>query len=187
MNHFLHPLQTDLNWEDLKLDDATTQSLMRIGALIRKKNTLVQRWLLRPLMKRSITVLFYGTEGIGKTLAAALVGKHAGVRVFRIDMKVVISKYIGETEKNLDKLFSKAENQNWILFFDEADDLFGKRTEVKDSHDRYANKEIEYLMQKIGDYNGITILATHSPERFDEAFRRRFHHVVAFHKQKIAQ
>ncbi len=187
MNDNFQPLQTTLNWEDLNLDSTTMEALKRLSAIVRKKNSVLQRRLLRPFLKKKVTVLFYGTEGIGKTLAAALVGKNSGAKVFRIDMKEVVSKYIGETEKNLDMVFSKAENQNWILFFDEADDLFGKRTDVKDSHDRYANKEVEYFMQKVEKYDGITILVSNSPELCDEAFRSRFLHVVPFHKRKTIQ
>ncbi|CAN5368917.1 hypothetical protein BH23BAC1_BH23BAC1_31500 [soil metagenome] len=124
--------------------------------------------------------LFYGPSGSGKILAATLLGKYTKKQVYRIDLSAIVSKYIGETEKNLKAIFEKAEHKNWILFFDEADALFGKRTEVKDSNDRYANLEVSYLLQQIEQYNGLVILSAKMKENIDEAFIRRLHYVVAF-------
>ena len=118
--------------------------------------------------------------GTGKTLTATLLGNETGKPVFRIDLSMVISKYIGETEKNLSNLFDKAQNKNWILFFDEADALFGKRTSVKDAHDRYANQEVAYLLQRIEDYPGLTILASNFKSNIDDAFLRRFNAIIYF-------
>ncbi|MCL7419576.1 MAG: AAA family ATPase [Methylobacter sp.] len=115
-----------------------------------------------------------------KTLTATLLGKQAGKDVFRIDLSRVVSKYIGETEKNLSRLFDKAENKNWILFFDEADALFGKRTDIRDAHDKYANQEVAYLLQRIESYNGLVILATNQRANIDEAFVRRFQTIIHF-------
>ena len=124
--------------------------------------------------------LFTGTDGNGKTLAAETLARSTKKDLYRIDLNQVVSKYIGETEKNLEKIFKNAENKNWILFFDEADALFGKRTEVKDSHDRYANIEISYLLQRIENYPGLVILATNFKTNIDEAFIRRLRYIIDF-------
>jgi SpoVK/Ycf46/Vps4 family AAA+-type ATPase len=124
--------------------------------------------------------LFYGPPGTGKTLAAALLGKHCGRDVYRIALSAVVSKYIGETEKNLERVFVRAERLNCILFFDEADALFGRRTGVGNAHDRYANQEVSYLLQRVEDYRGLIILATNLESNIDEAFLRRFHAIVHF-------
>jgi SpoVK/Ycf46/Vps4 family AAA+-type ATPase len=124
--------------------------------------------------------LFYGAAGTGKTLTATLLGKQTNKDVFRIDLSRVVSKYIGETEKNLSLLFDKAENKDWILFFDEADALFGKRTDIRDAHDKYANQEVAYLLQRIENYNGLVILATNQRANVDEAFVRRFQSIIHF-------
>ena len=125
-------------------------------------------------------VLFYGPPGTGKTLAATLLGKKNEMDVYRIDLSMIVSKYIGETEKNLAKVFDLAENRNWILFFDEADALFGKRTSTNTSNDRHANQEVAYLLQRIEDFPGMVILATNLRSNIDEAFSRRFQSVVYF-------
>jgi hypothetical protein len=124
--------------------------------------------------------LFYGPSGTGKTFAASLLGKETGKDVYRVDLSMVVSKYIGETEKNLELLFARAENKKWILFFDEADALFGKRTNVRDAHDKYANQEVSYLLQRIEDYDGLVILATNMKNNIDDAFIRRFNAILKF-------
>ena len=124
--------------------------------------------------------LFYGPSGTGKTFAACILGKETGKEVYRIDLSMVVSKYIGETEKNLEVIFARAENKQWILFFDEADALFGKRTNIRDAHDKYANQEVSYLLQRIEDYDGLVILATNMKNNIDEAFIRRFNSVLKF-------
>jgi SpoVK/Ycf46/Vps4 family AAA+-type ATPase len=125
-------------------------------------------------------VLFYGPPGTGKTLTATLLGKYTGRDVFRVDLALVVSKYIGETEKNLAGLFDKAEHKDWILFFDEADAIFGKRTGVRDAHDKYANQEVSYLLQRIEMHSGLTILASNFKNNIDDAFLRRFNSIVYF-------
>ena len=127
-----------------------------------------------------ITALFSGGSGTGKTMAAEVIANALGLDLYRIDLAQVVSKYIGETEKNLDKVFTAAANANAILFFDEADALFGKRSEVKDSHDRYANLEISYLLQKMEQYEGIAILATNLSDNLDQAFTRRLAFSIHF-------
>jgi SpoVK/Ycf46/Vps4 family AAA+-type ATPase len=124
--------------------------------------------------------LFHGPPGTGKTLTALIVGKKNQRDVFRIDLSMVVSKFIGETEKNLSQLFDRAKNKDWILFFDEADALFGKRTNVRDAHDKYANQEVAYLLQRIENHNGLIILASNFKSNIDEAFIRRFQSVIYF-------
>jgi SpoVK/Ycf46/Vps4 family AAA+-type ATPase len=128
--------------------------------------------------KPGYRALFYGPPGTGKTLTASLLGKQFGLDVYRIDLSLVVSKYIGETEKNLQQIFDRAED--WILFFDEADALFGKRTNVQSAHDRFANQEVSYLLQKIEEHPGLVILATNFRNNMDQAFIRRFQTVVPF-------
>jgi SpoVK/Ycf46/Vps4 family AAA+-type ATPase len=124
--------------------------------------------------------LFYGPPGTGKTFTASLLGKYSGLDVYRIDLSMVVSKFIGETEKNLANVFNQAEHKNWILFFDEADALFGKRTQTSSSNDRYANQEVSYLLQRIEDFPGVVILATNLKANLDDAFSRRFQSMIHF-------
>ena len=124
--------------------------------------------------------LFAGEGSAGKTIAAEIIARELRLNLYRIDLSAVISEYIGETEKNLTRLFDAAEKNNWILFFDEADALFGKRSKVKDSHDRYANIVIEYLLQRMEAYHGLAILATSTKHPFDAALLRRFRYVIDF-------
>src|SRR5690606_29518393 len=127
-----------------------------------------------------LAALFSGGSGTGKTMSAAIIAAELGLDLWRIDLAATVSKYIGETEKNLDRLFSAAGVGNAILFFDEADALFGKRSEVKDSHDRYANVEIAYLLQRLEDHPGVVILATNLSRNLDAAFLRRLPFVIEF-------
>ena len=129
---------------------------------------------------RGLNVLFSGPSGTGKTMAADIMSGELKLDLYKIDLSAVVSKYIGETEKNLDRIFKEAQDSNAILFFDEADAIFGKRSEVRDSHDRYANIEIAYLLQKMEEYDGIVILATNLRKNLDEAFARRMHFSVEF-------
>jgi SpoVK/Ycf46/Vps4 family AAA+-type ATPase len=131
-------------------------------------------------IKPGYRVLFYGPSGTGKTLTTALLGKQFSKEVYRIDLSQIVSKYIGETEKNLESVFKRAESKNWILFFDEADALFGKRTNVQSAHDKYANQEVSYLLQRVEDYPGLLILASNFKNNLDDAFIRRFHSVIHF-------
>ena len=131
--------------------------------------------------------MFYGPSGTGKTLTAGLLGKVFKKEVYRIDLSQIVSKFIGETEKNLESVFRRAESKNWILFFDEADALFGKRTNVQSSHDKYANQEVSYLLQRVEDYPGLMILASNFKTNLDEAFLRRFHAVIHFPMPNVAE
>jgi len=171
---------TRLEWEDLVLDPQTLSEVMEIQAWLGYHEQLLGDWNLSKILNSGYKALFYGPPGTGKSLAAALIGKSSGRPVFRIDLSQVISKYIGETEKNLAGVFDRASNSQWILFFDEADALFGKRSDTKDARDRYANQEVAYLLQRIEDYAGVVILATNLKANIDEAFLRRFHSVIYF-------
>ena len=129
-------------------------------------------------------VFFAGADGTGKTLAAEFIANELNRELYRIDLNQVVSKYIGETEKNLERIFKRAENKDWILLFDEADALFGKRSNVKDSHDRYANIEVNYLLQRIETYPGLVILATNKKTNLDATFIRRLRFIMNFPKSK---
>ena len=131
--------------------------------------------------------LFYGPPGTGKTLTASLIGKRYKKPVYRIDLSLMVSKYIGETEKNLEKVFSMAENKDWILFFDEADSLFGKRTEVNSSNDKFANQETSFLLQRVEEFSGLVILATNYKENLDQAFIRRFQSIINFPMPSVSE
>ncbi len=173
-------IETHLEWEDLVLDPGTMDQVLEIKAWIDYGDILLIDFELGKKIKPGYRSLFYGASGTGKTFTATLLGKATGHEVYRIDLSLVVSKYIGETEKNLEKIFQKAENKNWILFFDEADALFGKRTSVHDAHDRFANQEISYLLQRVEDYTGVVILASNLRSNIDDAFSRRFQSIIHF-------
>jgi hypothetical protein len=173
-------LHTDMDWTDLVLEENTLQEVMEIRDWIQYGDTLLNDWGMKKMIKPGFRSLFYGPPGTGKTLTACLLGKSAGLDVYRIDLSMVVSKYIGETEKNLANIFDQAQNKNWLLFFDEADALFGKRTQTSSSNDRYANQEISYLLQRIEDFPGVVMLATNIKANLDEAFARRFQSMIYF-------
>lgn len=175
-------IETNLEWEDLVLDGVTLGHIRELEAWIRHGRALLDEWGLRRRMRPGYRALFFGPPGTGKTLTASLLGKYTGRDVYRIDLSLVVSKFIGETEKNLSKIFAQAEDRDWILFFDEADALFGKRTQVKDAHDRYANQEVAYLLQRVECFEGLVILASNFRNNIDDAFLRRFQSVVHFPK-----
>jgi hypothetical protein len=173
-------IETQLGWEHLVLPASTLEQLEEIKHWIRHGATLLDQWEMRQKLRPGFTSLFYGPPGTGKTLSACLLGKHCGCDVYKIDLSMIVSKYIGETEKNLAKIFDLAEHKGWILFFDEADALFGRRTRVDDAHDRYANQEVSFLLQRIEEFNGVVILASNMKSNIDDAFIRRFHSVIHF-------
>lgn len=175
-------LTTKMDWDDLVVDEYTAQQLDDLRIWLQHGRRLYEEWGMDKKLKAGYKVLFHGPPGTGKSLTAALLGKLYQLDVYRIDLSMVISKYIGETEKNLEKVFTKAENKNWILFFDEADALFGKRTGISDSHDKYANQEIAYLLQRLEDYPGLVILASNMRNNVDEAFTRRLQSIIHFQK-----
>ncbi len=168
------------NWGDLILSNSTLEQLVELDLWVKHSDELIQNWYKNNPYCRGYKALFHGPPGTGKTMTAGLLGKKTGRRVLKVDISQLISKYIGETSKNLDKVFEAVEDRNHIIFFDEADSLFSARTNVSNSNDRHANQEIGHLLQKIEDFNGIVILATNIKENIDEAFMRRFHSVVHF-------
>lgn len=173
-------ITTALEWEDMVVDYQVASELDEICTWIESGKIIMDDWGLSRFLKAGYRSLFYGPPGTGKTLAATLLGKRNGMDVYRVDLSMIVSKYIGETEKNLARVFDLAENRNWILFFDEADALFGKRTSTNTSNDRHANQEVAYLLQRIEDFPGIIILATNLRSNIDEAFSRRFQSVIYF-------
>ncbi|MCY1360743.1 ATP-dependent zinc metalloprotease FtsH [compost metagenome] len=171
---------TALGWDDLVLEAEVQQRIAELEHWVRHHRTLMHDWGMAGRLRPGYRVLFHGPPGTGKTLTATLLGKATSREVYRVDLSSVVSKYIGETEKNLAALFDQARNREWILFFDEADALFGKRTSVKDAHDRYANQEISYLLQRVEEFDGLVILASNFRANIDEAFLRRFNAIIRF-------
>ena len=164
------------------LPPTTLQLLREIAGAIAAREQVFREWNMQGRTGRSagLMLLFAGASGTGKTMAASVLANHVGLELFRVDLAGVISKYIGETEKNLDRIFTAARDADAILLFDEADALLGKRAEVKDAHDRYANIEVAYLLQKMEEHDGVVILASNLPKNLDQAFSRRIHYVVEF-------
>ncbi|ELR71183.1 Cell division protein FtsH [Fulvivirga imtechensis AK7] len=180
-------LTTKLSWEDAVFDEYTLSDLEEAKVWIRHGEEIMQHKLLSKHLKRGYRILFHGPPGTGKTMTASLLAQEAHMDVYQIDLSSVVSKYIGETEKNLAGVFDLAENKNWILFFDEADALFGKRTQVQSSNDQFVNQQVAYLLQRIEDFDGIVILATNFKDNIDSAFLRRFQSVVYFPKPRMEQ
>lgn len=173
-------IETERDWEDLVLSEDVKEQIEELKIWMKHNGRLMKEWEMSKKLKPGYRALFYGPSGTGKTLTATLLGKYTDREVFRVDLSTIVSKYIGETEKNLEKLFSKAANKDWILFFDEADALFGKRTEVSDAHDRYANQEVSYLLQRVENFRGLVILSTNYKSNIDDAFLRRFNAIIKF-------
>ncbi|WP_307716980.1 AAA family ATPase [Streptomyces sp. V4I23] len=175
-------IEPQADWGDLVLADRQLRVLREIVAHVRQRPTVYQEWGFADTLRRGlgVTALFAGGSGTGKTLAAEVMAKELGLDLFIIDLSQVVSKYIGETEKNLRRVFDAAERGGALLLFDEADALFGKRSEVKDSHDRYANLEVSYLLMRMEAYRGLAILTTNMKQALDTAFMRRIRFVVDF-------
>ncbi|MEM7330539.1 MAG: ATP-binding protein [Chloroflexota bacterium] len=168
-------------WNDLVLPPDPVEILREIVATVAGRAIVMETWGVgKKLANAGVTVLFAGPPGTGKTMGAEVIAGELGLDLFKIDLSGVISKYIGETEKNLERIFNEAQSSNAILFFDEADSIFGKRSEVKDAHDRYANIEVSYLLQRMEAYDGVTILATNLRANLDEAFTRRIQFAIDF-------
>jgi hypothetical protein len=175
-------LPPGFRWDDLVVPERQRELLQSISAYLRHRDRVLSDWGYERTVARTqgLKVLFAGESGTGKTMAAQVLAAELGLEIFRVDLATTVSKYIGETEKNLDRIFGAAEGSNAILFFDEADALFGKRSEVGDSHDRYANIEVAYLLQKMEGYPGAVILATNFRRNIDDAFVRRLDFVIDF-------
>jgi hypothetical protein len=176
------PIEPRYSWDDLVLPDDKVKQLRGVASRIQHRRTVHRAWGFGAKLSRGkgVSVLFSGPSGTGKTMAAEVLAKDLGVDLYQVDLSSVVSKYIGETEKNLERIFTEAELSNQLLLFDEADAIFGKRTEVKDAHDRYANIEIDYLLQRMEQYSGPVVLATNFQKNLDEAFLRRLSEIVEF-------
>jgi ATP-dependent 26S proteasome regulatory subunit len=175
-------IQPKYGWDDIILPKDQMEQLREICSYVKFYHTVYDDWGFERKLStgKGLNALFSGPSGTGKTMAAEIISNELGIDLYKIDLSAIVSKYIGETEKNLDRIFREAQTSNAILFFDEADALFGKRSEVRDSHDRYANIEMAYLLQKMDEYEGIVILATNLRKNMDEAFARRMHFTVEF-------
>jgi hypothetical protein len=175
-------IEPKATWEDIVMPEAELSLLRQIAAQVGQRNKVYEEWGFAAKRTRGlgINALFAGESGTGKTMAAEVIANDLRLNLYRIDLSAVVSKYIGETEKNLRRLFDAAEDGGALLFFDEADALFGKRSEVKESHDRYANIEINYLLQRMESYRGLAILATNMRSALDTAFVRRLRFIVEF-------
>jgi AAA+ superfamily predicted ATPase len=182
MDSLAQRINSVARWEDLVLPEQAIETLKQIAVQVRHKQTVYEQWGFRETSNRGfgISALFAGDSGTGKTMAAEVIANELQLDLYRIDLSQVVNKYIGETEKNLKKVFDSAERSGSILLFDEADALFGKRSDVKDSHDRYANIEISYLLQRMESYNGLAILTTNLRKTIDTAFLRRLRFIVHF-------
>ncbi|MDR6920351.1 MULTISPECIES: ATP-binding protein [Chryseobacterium] len=178
---------TSLEWEDLVVSPSIQDQIQQMRLWVKHHQILKESWGMGKHILPGYRALFYGPSGTGKTLTAALLGKEFGREVYRVDLSQIVSKYIGETEKNLEKIFTQAENKNWILIFDEADALFGKRTQTKSSNDRYANQEVSYLLQRVENFNGLIILTTNFKNNIDDAFLRRFNCLIQYSRPDIEE
>lgn len=175
-----NPISSPLDWSGLILNHSVMTQIEEIKSWLTHGDTLMQDWNLAKKIKPGYRALFYGPPGTGKTLTAALLAKSTGREIYRVDLSMIVSKYIGETEKNLARVFDAAAYKNWILFFDEADALFGQRTAANNSNDRHANQQTGYLLQRIEDFPGVVILASNLKSNMDEAFTRRFQSMIHF-------
>jgi hypothetical protein len=182
LKQYAKKIEPRFDWGDLILPPEPMEQLLEIGQRARWVHVVHQDWgygeKVAPVP--GISALFAGESGTGKTLAAEVIANSLGLVMYKIDLAQVVSKYIGETEKNLSSIFAEARTHNAVLFFDEADAIFGKRSEVKDARDRYANIEIAYLLQEIESYSGIAIMATNLRQNIDEAFTRRIDFLIDF-------
>lgn len=182
LNTLAAPIKPAYSWEDLVLPDSEIRLLKSALTHVKYRHRVYTEWGFsrKAAYGRGLSVMFSGPPGTGKTMAAQVIAKQLRMRLYKVQLSQIVSKYIGETEKNLRRVFSEAKNANCVLFFDETDALFGKRSEVKDSHDRHANIETAYLLQQMEEYDGVVLMATNLLQNIDEAFMRRISFVVAF-------
>jgi SpoVK/Ycf46/Vps4 family AAA+-type ATPase len=182
LDELARKLVPSYGWEDIVVTDEVRAQLLELAAQVQQRARVYEGWGFGAHLARGrgITALFAGPSGTGKTMAAEILAAHLELDLYRIDLAGIVSKYVGETEKNLRRVFDAAEHSGAILFFDEADALFGSRTEVRDSHDRYANLEVNYLLQRMEDYAGLAVLATNRRSALDAAFLRRLRFVIEF-------
>ncbi len=182
LGNFAASVPCVFGWEDLIVEEKVRTQLAYICGRLKYRSLVGNQWGFYKKMPygRGLCALFYGPPGTGKTMAVQVIAKELGLELYRVDLSQMVSKYIGETEKNISSLFDKARHMNIILFFDEADAFFSKRSEVKDANDRNANGEVAHLLQKLEEYEGISILATNLKENMDDAFKRRIQFMVNF-------
>jgi len=175
-------LEPSATWDDIELPDETMRELRTVGAHVTHSGQIYSEWAFEERFSRGsgVVALFAGPSGTGKTMAAEIIASETGMELYKIDLSSVVSKYIGETEENLERIFTEAEHSNAILLFDEADAVFGDRSSVSDSTDRYANVEVNYLLQRIESYDGVVLLTTNYESNIDNAFMRRIDHSVSF-------
>jgi SpoVK/Ycf46/Vps4 family AAA+-type ATPase len=180
-------IPTGFTWDDLVLPPETLAAVREVVTFSRQRAFLLEEWGFAKKLPygRGVSAILAGPPGTGKTMVAQLLARELGYELYRIDLSQVVNKYIGETEKNLAKIFDEAETAHAVLFFDEADSLFGKRTEVRSSNDRYANLEVNYLLQRMETFDGVTLLATNLEQGIDEAFKRRVRFAVAFELPEV--
>lgn len=179
----LQPIRERYAFEDMKLPQAQMRRLIQLSNHLKYKSMVYNTWNMREKYRygKGITVLFTGPPGTGKTMAAGAISRELDIPLYRVDMSAVMDKYIGETEKRLENIFRSCENRNVILFFDEADVIFGKRSEIKDSKDKFANSSVSFMLQRIEEYDGMVILATNLKGNIDTAFLRRIKYIIPFH------
>jgi len=180
-------ITTNQTWDDLVLENTISEQIHEIISWNKYQDMILNDWNLKQKIKEGYKALFFGPPGTGKTFTASLMGKALGKDVYKVDLSMVVSKWVGETEKNLARVFDVATRKNWILFFDEADALFGKRTSANSSQDRNANQETAYLLQRTEDYPGTVILASNLKGNMDDAFIRRFHSIINFPMPKAKE
>jgi SpoVK/Ycf46/Vps4 family AAA+-type ATPase len=182
LGELAHKIEPRYSWEDLVLPETPLNMLSELVNMVQTRPLVLESWGLGRKLTAGmgVSALFSGPPGTGKTLAAQIIANQLGIDLYRIDLSTVVSKFVGETEKNLERIFSEASESNAILFFDEADAIFGKRSEVKDAHDRYANIEVGYLLQRMETYDGVAILATNLRANLDDAFTRRLQFIINF-------
>ena len=180
LEHLARRIRPTRDWNDIVLSDDRMELLQSIVARYRFADQVFDEWGFAATPSRGLVALFSGPSGTGKTMAAEIIAGALALDVFKLDLSAVVSKYIGETEKNLEQVFDAASAGNLVLFFDEADALFGKRSEVKDARDRYANIEVSYLLQRLESYDGLVVMATNFEKNIDDAFLRRIHARVEF-------
>jgi len=180
-------ITTKLTWDDFIAGENLVRDMDDILLWVKHSDKILNEWKLDEIIKPGYRALFYGPPGTGKTFAASLLGQKTNKDVYKIDLSMIVSKWVGETEKNLARIFDMAENKDWILFFDEADAIFGKRTKTQSSQERYANQEVAYLLQRTENYNGTIILASNLKSNMDDAFTRRFQSIIYFPMPKANQ
>jgi SpoVK/Ycf46/Vps4 family AAA+-type ATPase len=189
LERLAHRIEPTVSWRDLVLPTANLTHLRELAGRVKQRDRVLGRWHMRPGGGRGqgIVALFAGDSGTGKTMSAEVVAADLGLDLYTINLATVVDKYVGETEKNLERIFTEADQVNGVLLFDEADALFGKRSEVRDAHDRYANIEVAYLLQRLETFGGLALLSTNLRANIDEAFARRLDAIIEFPMPEVQE